>query len=58
MYFIELDDGARVFVRNQALRVASAEVTSRLLRGEPVAAADVYFRGQVTLETGDRAGPG
>jgi len=40
-YVLELDDGARVFVQNNALRVASAEVTARLLRG------------QVSLETGD-----
>jgi hypothetical protein len=52
-YMLALDDGARVFVQNSALRVASAEVTARLLRGEPVAPEDVYFRGQVTLETGD-----
>ena len=52
-YVLELDDGARVFVQNNALRVASAEVTARLLRGEPVAPEDVYFRGQVSLETGD-----
>lgn len=52
-YMLELDDGAHVFVRNLALRVAGAEVTASLLRGEPVAAGQVYFRGQVTLETGD-----
>jgi len=43
----------RVFVQNNALRAASAEVTGRLLRGEPVDPSEVYFRGQVTLETGD-----
>jgi len=52
-YMLELDDGARVFVQNNALRAASAEVTGRLLRGEPVDPAEVYFRGQLTLETGD-----
>jgi hypothetical protein len=52
-YMLELEDGARVFVRNDAMRAASAEVTGRLLRGEPVDPAEVYFRGQVTLETGD-----
>ncbi len=52
-YVLELDDGARVFVQNHALRVASAEVTARLLRGEPVDPKEVYFRGQVSLETGD-----
>ena len=52
-YVLELDDGARLFVQNYALRVASAEVTARLLRGEPVDPNDVYFRGQVNIETGD-----
>ncbi|MGZ5185724.1 MAG: DUF3237 domain-containing protein [Caldimonas sp.] len=52
-YMLELDDGARVFVQNNALRVASAEVTARLLCGEPVDPQAVYFRGQVSLETGD-----
>ncbi|MGZ5132605.1 MAG: DUF3237 domain-containing protein [Caldimonas sp.] len=52
-YMLELDDSARVFVQNNALRVASAEVTARLLRGEPVDPQAVYFRGQVSLETGD-----
>ena len=50
---LELDDGARVFVQNNALRAASAEVTARLLRGEPVDPNDVYFRGHVSIETGD-----
>jgi Protein of unknown function (DUF3237) len=52
-YMLELDDGARVFVQNAGLRAASAEVTARLLRGEPVDPGEVYFRGQVSLETGD-----
>ncbi len=52
-YVLELDDGAHVFVQNNALRVASAEVTARLLRGDPVDPNEVYFRGQITLETGD-----
>lgn len=56
-YMLELEDGARVFVQNNALRVASTEVTARLLRGEPVAPEAVYFRGQVNLETGDERWP-
>ncbi|MEO8525733.1 MAG: DUF3237 domain-containing protein [Caldimonas sp.] len=52
-YMLELEDGARVFVQNNGMRVASAEVTARLLRGESVSPDEVYFRGQVTLETGD-----
>ena len=53
-YMLELEDGARVFVQNNALRVARAEVTAQILRGEPVDPKEVYFRGQVSLETGDR----
>jgi len=52
-YLMALDDGSRVLVRNRALRVASVETTERILRGEPVDPASVYFRGQVELETGD-----
>ena len=52
-YMLELHDGSVVYVKNLALRVASAEVTGRMLRGEPVDAAAVYFRGQLTLESGD-----
>lgn len=52
-YMLELADGARVFVQNNGLRAAGAEVTARLLRGEPVDPNEVYFRGQVSLETGD-----
>lgn len=43
-YVLQLDDGTRVFVVNRALRRASPEVTARLLRGEPVDPALVYFR--------------
>lgn len=49
-YVIELDDGALVHVRNRALRVTDAETGARLLRGEAVDPAAVYFRCQPTLE--------
>lgn len=52
-YVIELPDGARVFVQNTAVRAASAEVTAKLMRGEPVPPEAVYFRCQPTFETGD-----
>lgn len=52
-YVIELDDGARVYVHNRALRVASADVTAQLLRGEAVPPEAVYFRCQPSFETGD-----
>lgn len=50
-YCIELDDGMRIFVHNRALRVASADDTARLMRGEPVLPSAVYFRCQPTFET-------
>lgn len=47
-YLLRLDDapwaGAHVFVHNRALRRASAENTARLVRGEPVDPAAIYFR--------------
>lgn len=52
-YLIELDDGARIFVHNTALRHATPETTAKLMRGEPVPPADVYFRCQPRFETGD-----
>lgn len=49
-YVIELDDGSRVFVANTALRVASLENAGRLMRGQPVNPAEIYFRCQPRLE--------
>ncbi|HVL56496.1 MAG TPA: DUF3237 domain-containing protein [Burkholderiaceae bacterium] len=43
-YVIELDDGTRAFVSNRALRRATPELTAKLMRGEPVDPALVYFR--------------
>src|SRR5690349_4789134 len=43
-YALELDDGTRVFVTNRAMRRASPEITARLVRGEIVDPALVYFR--------------
>lgn len=49
-YVLELDDGTRVWVQNTALRCASAEDSARLMRGEPVDPARVYFRCQPRFE--------
>lgn len=49
-YVIELDDGSRVFVQNTALRCASLENSQRIMRGEPVNPAEIYFRCQPRLE--------
>jgi hypothetical protein len=54
-YVLETDGGDRIYVRNQAIRHAPPEVTAKLLRGEPVDPAQVYFRCLPALETGSRA---
>lgn len=50
-YVLETDGGDRIYVRNHAIRRAPPEVTARLLRGEPVDPAQVYFRCQPSFET-------
>ncbi len=50
-YVIEADGGDLIYVRNQAVRSAPAELTAKLMRGEPVDPALVYFRCFPTLET-------
>jgi len=50
-YVLETDGGDLIFVQNSALRVASEEVTAKLVRGEPVDPAQVYFRCAPTFET-------
>ncbi|HSV82422.1 MAG TPA: DUF3237 domain-containing protein [Ramlibacter sp.] len=50
-YVLETDGGDLIFVQNRALRVASAEATGKLMRGEPVDPAQVYFRCFPAFET-------
>ena len=50
-YVLETDGGERIYVVNDAIRSAPAAVTARLLRGEPVDPADVYFRCVPGFET-------
>ncbi len=50
-YVLETDAGERIYVHNRAIRHAPAEVTARLMRGEPVDPAQVYFRCQPAFET-------
>jgi len=54
-YTLELDGGQRVYVVNRALRRADAEVTARLVRGEPVDPSLVYFRCSPSFEVADEA---
>ncbi|HMS07480.1 MAG TPA: DUF3237 domain-containing protein [Burkholderiaceae bacterium] len=49
-YVIETDAGELIYVCNQARRAASAEVTARLMRGDAVDPALVYFRCWPRLE--------
>jgi hypothetical protein len=51
-YVLELDGGDRIYVKNDAVRTAAADVMARLVRGERVPAAAVYFRCVPTFETG------
>ena len=53
-YVVETDGGDRIFVMNRALRSAPAEVTAKLIRGEPVDPALVYFRCVPVFETGSK----
>ena len=52
-YLIELDNGAKVFVQNHALRRGSAEAIEKLVNGEPVDPAEIYFRCVPTFEVSD-----
>ncbi len=50
-YGLETDGGDLIYVQNQAIRSAPAEVMARLMRGEPVDPAQVYFRCSPRFET-------
>jgi len=54
-YIIETDGGDRIFVQNRAVRAAPPEVTAKLMRGEPVDPAQVYFRCSPSFETASRS---
>ena len=43
-YVLETDAGDLIYVQNDAVRTAAPEVMARLVRGEPVDPAEVYFR--------------
>jgi uncharacterized protein DUF3237 len=43
-YVLETDGGERIYVHNDAIRTAAPAAMARLVRGEPVDPADVYFR--------------
>jgi hypothetical protein len=51
-YTLRTDDGALIYVRNQALRHGPAEVMAALAAGRPVDPGSYYFRGATFFETG------
>ncbi len=51
-YVIRAEDGAMISVVNRGIRRASEPVIRRLLAGEPVDPAFVYFRAAPTFEVG------
>jgi hypothetical protein len=54
-YVLRTDEGALVEVRSEGLRHGAPEVMARLARGEPVPAADYFFRTVVRFTTGHAA---
>lgn len=54
-YTLETDAGELIFVQNRAIRVATPEMTAKLVRGEPVAPELIYFRCCPSFETASPA---
>lgn len=50
-YVLETDAGELIYVHNRALRSGPPELMARLVRGEPVDPALIYFRCSPTFET-------
>jgi hypothetical protein len=54
-YVIETAEGGFIYVENSGLRHGPAEAMERLLRGEAVDPALIYFRTTTRFETGDES---
>lgn len=54
-YMLETDGGDRIYVTNRAVRSGPPELMARLVRGEPVDPAQIYFRCSPTFETASPA---
>jgi hypothetical protein len=54
-YGLETDAGDLIYVHNRAVRAAPAPVMAKLLRGEPVDPASIYFRCSPSFETASAA---
>lgn len=50
-YAIETDQGERIYIHNDAIRVASAETTQMIKEGKTVDPQQVYFRCSPKFET-------
>lgn len=50
-YCLETDGGELIYVQNRAIRSGPPELIARLVRGEPVDPALIYFRCAPTFET-------
>jgi hypothetical protein len=50
-YVLETDAGDLVYVQNRAIRSGPPELMARLVRGEPVHPASIYFRCSPSFET-------
>ncbi|RZJ09209.1 MAG: DUF3237 domain-containing protein [Acidovorax sp.] len=54
-YVLETDGGDLIYVQNRAVRSGPAELIARLVRGEPVDPAQIYFRCSPSFETASNA---
>ncbi len=54
-YVLETDGGDLIYVQNRAVRSGPPELISRLVRGEPVDPAQIYFRCSPSFETASPA---
>ncbi len=54
-YVLETDGGDLIYVQNRAVRSGPPELIARLVRGEPVDPAQIYFRCSPSFETASAA---
>lgn len=54
-YVLETDAGELIYVQNRAIRSGPPELMARLVRGEPVDPALIYFRCSPSFETTSQA---
>ena len=50
-YAIETEQGERIYIHNDAIRVASEEITQNIKDGKPVDPEQIYFRSTPKFET-------